>query len=252
MFFEPVRSASEATIFRRSTTPNPALLQDLRGADSTRAILCPRADRDNGSAYDAAAPGARLFVLCVESNPASGGALSTALEALGYAIERVSDGEDVRKKLSLNRPSLVFYDASTLSNGEIGGCVELIEDLSDELARRDATFLHADRAGSHANIRDGRPDADDEPATAIAVAPFGEHPQRRHHPTTLMETGLTRQERNVLTWVARGKTSSEIGLILGLSERTINFHCANAMRRLDVIKRTQAVAKALAAGMIVL
>jgi DNA-binding CsgD family transcriptional regulator len=55
----------------------------------------------------------------------------------------------------------------------------------------------------------------------------------------------------VLTWVARGKTSGEIAIILGLSERTVNFHCDQAMRRLDVVNRTQAVAKALADGLIV-
>jgi DNA-binding CsgD family transcriptional regulator len=61
---------------------------------------------------------------------------------------------------------------------------------------------------------------------------------------------LTEREKEVLTWVARGKTSSEIAIILALSERTVNFHCDQAMKRLDVINRTQAVAKALAAGLI--
>ena len=61
---------------------------------------------------------------------------------------------------------------------------------------------------------------------------------------------LTRREKEVLTWVGRGKTSSEIAIILGLSERTVNFHCDQAMKRLDVINRTQAVAKAIAQGLI--
>ena len=61
---------------------------------------------------------------------------------------------------------------------------------------------------------------------------------------------LTQREKEVLTWVGRGKTSSEIAIILGLSERTINFHCDQAMKRLDVINRTQAVARALATGLI--
>jgi len=61
---------------------------------------------------------------------------------------------------------------------------------------------------------------------------------------------LTVRERDVLTWVARGKTSAEIAIILGLSERTINFHCDEAMKRLDVINRTQAVAKAIAERLI--
>lgn len=61
---------------------------------------------------------------------------------------------------------------------------------------------------------------------------------------------LTQREKEVLTWVGRGKTSSEIAIILGLSERTVNFHCDQANKRLDVINRTQAVAKALAEGLI--
>ncbi len=61
---------------------------------------------------------------------------------------------------------------------------------------------------------------------------------------------LTSRETDVLTWVARGKTSAEIAIILGLSQRTINFHCDNATRRLDVVNRTQAVATAVAEGLI--
>ena len=61
---------------------------------------------------------------------------------------------------------------------------------------------------------------------------------------------MTEREKEVLTWVGRGKTSAEIAIILGLSERTINFHCDQAMKRLDVINRTQAVAMAIARGLI--
>jgi len=61
---------------------------------------------------------------------------------------------------------------------------------------------------------------------------------------------LTEREKVVLTWVGRGKTSSEIAIILGLSERTVNFHCDQAMKRLDVTNRTRAVTKAMAQQLI--
>jgi DNA-binding CsgD family transcriptional regulator len=61
---------------------------------------------------------------------------------------------------------------------------------------------------------------------------------------------LTPRETEVLTWVGRGKTSAEIATILGVSTRTVDFHCAQAMGRLDVMNRTQAVAKAIAEGLI--
>ena len=61
---------------------------------------------------------------------------------------------------------------------------------------------------------------------------------------------LTQREKEVLTRVGRGKTSAEIAIILGLSDRTVNFHCDRAMKRLDVINRTQAVATAICQGSI--
>ena len=40
------------------------------------------------------------------------------------------------------------------------------------------------------------------------------------------------------------------GVILDISERTVNVHCDQAMKRLDVVNWAQAVARAIAAGMI--
>ena len=64
-----------------------------------------------------------------------------------------------------------------------------------------------------------------------------------------INTPLTPREREVLTWAGRGKTSAEIAIILGVRERTVNFHCDRAVRRLDVVNRTHAVAKAIAQGL---
>jgi len=52
------------------------------------------------------------------------------------------------------------------------------------------------------------------------------------------------REVEVLTWVARGKTSVEIAQILGLTKRTIDFHIDNARAKLDAATRTEAVIKA--------
>jgi DNA-binding CsgD family transcriptional regulator len=60
---------------------------------------------------------------------------------------------------------------------------------------------------------------------------------------------LTKREQEVLTWVGRGKTSAEIAVILGLRERTVNFHCDKAMKRLNGTNRTHAVAKSIAQGL---
>ena len=56
--------------------------------------------------------------------------------------------------------------------------------------------------------------------------------------------GLRDREVETLTWAARGKTFAEIGEILGLSKRTVEFHLENARRKLGVPTRTQALIKA--------
>jgi DNA-binding response OmpR family regulator len=55
---------------------------------------------------------------------------------------------------------------------------------------------------------------------------------------------LREREVETLTWAARGKTFEEIGTILSLSRRTVEFHLDNARRKLGVATRTQALVKA--------
>jgi DNA-binding NarL/FixJ family response regulator len=55
---------------------------------------------------------------------------------------------------------------------------------------------------------------------------------------------LNDREVEVLTWVARGKTSMEIAQILGLTKRTIDFHIDNARGKLGASTRSEAVIKA--------
>ncbi|PBP47708.1 LuxR family transcriptional regulator [Pseudomonas syringae] len=61
---------------------------------------------------------------------------------------------------------------------------------------------------------------------------------------------LTLRETEVLKWSGAGKTTWEISRILGCSERTINFHIANASRKLGASNRLQAVGVALAQELI--
>lgn len=61
---------------------------------------------------------------------------------------------------------------------------------------------------------------------------------------------LTPRELEVLEWTAAGKTAWEIAKILGLSERTVNFHVQNAMRKLDATSKTEAAARAVACGLV--
>ncbi|MGE0665086.1 MAG: LuxR C-terminal-related transcriptional regulator [Sphingomonadales bacterium] len=61
---------------------------------------------------------------------------------------------------------------------------------------------------------------------------------------------LTGREVECLSWVAMGKTSWEISLILGISPRTADFHVQNAMAKLDASSRQQAIYNALSLGVL--
>ncbi|RPH64167.1 MAG: LuxR family transcriptional regulator [Burkholderiales bacterium] len=66
-------------------------------------------------------------------------------------------------------------------------------------------------------------------ASAIAAAPFA----------------LSPREREVLQWVAAGKTDREIATILGISHRTVHKHLQRIYTVLGVETRTAAVMRAL-------
>jgi DNA-binding CsgD family transcriptional regulator len=59
---------------------------------------------------------------------------------------------------------------------------------------------------------------------------------------------LTEREREVLGWIALGKTAGETGTILGLSKRTIETHVYSAARKLDTANSTQTVVEAIRRG----
>lgn len=64
------------------------------------------------------------------------------------------------------------------------------------------------------------------------------------------DPGLSVREIEVLKWAKEGKSAWEISLILRVSERTVKFHFGNIFKKLDVVNRSQAIARALGRGYI--
>jgi len=58
--------------------------------------------------------------------------------------------------------------------------------------------------------------------------------------------GLTNREREILGWVARGKTNQEIAALLIVSPHTVRKHLEHVYEKLCVNSRTAAVARAFA------
>jgi DNA-binding CsgD family transcriptional regulator len=61
---------------------------------------------------------------------------------------------------------------------------------------------------------------------------------------------LSPRERECLGYAARGMTSADIGAKLGISERTANFHFSNIVSKLGAVNRKEAIAFAVAQGIV--
>lgn len=71
-------------------------------------------------------------------------------------------------------------------------------------------------------------------------------------PRLMPEIGvrLSDREAEVLRWTVDGKTSSDVAEILGISERTVNFHINNAMAKLGATNKTAATIRAAMLGLL--
>jgi len=61
---------------------------------------------------------------------------------------------------------------------------------------------------------------------------------------------FTKREVECIRWVSKGKTSWEVSKILGVSERTVNFHIQNCMKKTNSVNRQQVISKCLLGGII--
>lgn len=61
---------------------------------------------------------------------------------------------------------------------------------------------------------------------------------------------LTPNEKLCLQWAAAGKTSFEIGAILSISPRTVDYHISNVCHKLGVHSRQAAVVVAVELGLL--
>ena len=60
---------------------------------------------------------------------------------------------------------------------------------------------------------------------------------------------LTPRESGVLQLLARGRSNKQIAATLGVSERTVKFHVSALFTKLGATNRTEAVTRAIQAGL---
>jgi LuxR family transcriptional activator of bioluminescence operon/LuxR family quorum-sensing transcriptional regulator LasR len=73
---------------------------------------------------------------------------------------------------------------------------------------------------------------------------------QRGVPPVYQDKPLSPREKQCLTMSAHGMTSADVGFKLGIAVRTANYHFGNAMNKLGVLNRNEAIAKAITLGLI--
>lgn len=73
-----------------------------------------------------------------------------------------------------------------------------------------------------------------------------------HEATTQRFARLTPREREVLTWIANGKSLADTGQILTIAERSVREHMVHARQKLGAATTGHAIAKAIKSRQIIL
>ncbi|MFC3624827.1 LuxR C-terminal-related transcriptional regulator [Vogesella amnigena] len=121
-----------------------------------------------------------------------------------------------------------FYAAE---NGESTACLSLH-------SNGHLTQLHVDSTLPGAELR-----------MLGSLLPHLHRTMQRISPASSGDNPLSHRERDIFYWMMHGKTNWEIATILDISERTVKFHAANIIRKLDANNRIHAIVLGLQKGL---
>ncbi len=176
-------------------------------------------------------------------------------------VDAVEDGRALLLAAERLRPDVIILD---ISMPRLNGL-----DAARQLARVSPTSrllfvtIHADPtyvqaafdAGGHGYVV--KSEAAAQVALAVRTVMAGERylapTQSADAPpagSAGLHDGLTARQREILQLVAEGRTAREIGTILNISRKTVEFHKASIMRLLDLRSTAELTRYALARGII--
>jgi DNA-binding NarL/FixJ family response regulator len=189
-------------------------------------------------------------ILCIEDDPETVELLVEILTEEGFDPVVARDGVDGVKKFS-ERPDAILCDVD-MPNMDGFGVLQALRRSASQL--RTIPFLFITAYGSrNSHLRACRLGCDDFISKPLDFELLVAMLRSRLAHSAKIETPrfqLTDREREALTWVSRGKSSSDIGVLMNVSERTVNFHVNNIIRRLGVATRVQAAIRCALLGLI--
>ena len=190
---------------------------------------------------------AKKKILCIEDDRETAALIAEELLDRGYEVTVAHHGRDGLSAILRVMPDLVLSDISmpAMSGFEL---LERLTALAPRFSHMPFVFLTAltDRDNELKGRQLGADDYVTKPIDfdlldTIIAARLKAVARTGLWPKTVL---LNDREVEVLTWVARGKTSAEIAQIVGLTKRTVDFHTDNARNKLGAATRTEAAIKA--------
>jgi DNA-binding NarL/FixJ family response regulator len=189
----------------------------------------------------------RKKILCIEGDRETIALLAEELAVRDFDVITAYDGHEGLVSILKNMPDLILCDIKLplMSGFEV---LERLNALTPRLGHIPFLFLAA-RPDRRNELRGRRLGADDyvtkpidfDILETIIKARLVGIARNESWPKLAM---LNEREIEVLTWVARGKTSGQIAETLRLTKRTIDFHLDNARMKLGAATRTEAAIKA--------
>jgi DNA-binding NarL/FixJ family response regulator len=196
---------------------------------------------------------ARNKILCVEDDRETAALIAEELVESGFEVRIAHNGQEGLLAILKDKPDLVLCDISMpiMSGFEV---LERLTEVAPQLGHIPFVFLTAltDRDTELKGRRLGADDYVTKPIdfdvlTMIINARLAGVARTKLWPKLVK---LNDREIEILTCVARGKTSAQIARKLRLAKRTVDFHIDNARIKLRAATRTEAAIKAAAGGLI--
>jgi DNA-binding NarL/FixJ family response regulator len=190
---------------------------------------------------------ARKKILCIEDDGSVATMIAEELGDRGFEVVVAHDGHEGFVAILKLMPDIVLCDIDlpVMSGFEV---LERLNALAPRLGHIPFVFLTA-LTDRDSELRARRLGADDYVIKPIDFDMLGMIINARLAGVARNEMWpklamLNDREIEVLTWVARGRTSAEIADLIGLAKRTVDFHLDNARIKLGAATRTEAAIKA--------
>jgi DNA-binding response OmpR family regulator len=195
----------------------------------------------------------RKHVLCIEDDRETAGLIAEELVDRGFKVSVAYDGEQGFRAILARQPDIVLADI-TMPNLSGFDLLQRLTGIAPCFGGMPFVYLTAlsDRANELRGRLLGADDYVTKPVDFDILTAIVNARLARVARSTVWskQIELTDREAETLTWAARGKTSSEIGQILGLTKRTVDFHIDNARVKLNATTRMHAAVKATAGQLI--